>query len=434
MDRIETVTPAVARAAPPENLAALRRIGWLRWLVLAACAAAVLLIPPLLSIPLPVPPMLAVVIVAAIWNTVSGYRLRRADAAGAGAIELAVQLCFDIIVLGALLFFSGGATNPLISLLLPPVAMAALSLPARQVAMIAGLAVAVYSSLTFIFVPLALADAERATQLHLGGMWLTFVVSVALIAWLILRAMMEIRSRDAQLAAAREQTARDERLVALGALAAGAAHELGTPLATMAVLAGEIDRDARLGADARADLHLLREQIAHCKRIITDMAERSGARRVEAVERVQADTWLRSVLADWQQARNDAPATLAMLEKVGASDTPMIAAEPTLAQGVVNLLNNAARAGVPVSVRLGWNETMLFIEIQDSGSGFAEAVLHEGGHTQFPAHAGGSGIGLLLARGAIERLGGQLLLSNRPEVDGGGAQARIELPLARIAP
>jgi two-component system sensor histidine kinase RegB len=415
--------------APPadgaETLTSMRRLVAVRWWVLGSGALAVFGAPALLAIAVPTLPMLAVLVVAAAWNGASQRRLRTATSAGAG--ELFTQLCFDLVVLAALLFFSGGATNPLISLLLPPVAVAALTLPPRLVAGVAALAVAAYSLLMVSFVPLPFDDPARAARLHLIGMWLTFVVSVALIGWFILRMTATIRSRDAELAHAREQALRDERVLALGTLAAGAAHELGTPLATMAVLAGELEHDARVGSDARADLALLREQIAHCKRIISGLAERAGAQRAECAERMRCDDWLEAVHAGWRALRGDVASTL---QKVGAGDTPIIVVEPMLEQGMVNLLDNAARAGGPVEVRVDWNSRHLLIEIADHGPGFPAEVLARAGQAPFPAHAAGSGIGLLLTRAAIERVGGRLELSNRSQ---GGGLARVELSLARIA-
>jgi two-component system sensor histidine kinase RegB len=139
-----------------------------------------------------------------------------------------------------LLYLSGGAANPLISLLLVPVTVAALSLSGTLTAAVAALSIALYTFLVWFYLPLSVADAERATRLHLAGMWLTFVVSVAMIAWFIARMTASVRERDRHLAAAREKALRDERVVALGALAAGAAHELGTPLATIAVVIGDL--------------------------------------------------------------------------------------------------------------------------------------------------------------------------------------------------
>jgi two-component system sensor histidine kinase RegB len=164
-------------------------------------------------------------------------------------------LCVDLVALAILLYLSGGAANPLISFLLVPVAVAALSMPGRLTAVVALLAIAIYSlAHVGVYLPLPVADAERGARLHLGGMWLTFVVSATMIAWFVARMTASIHERDSRLAAAREQALRDERVVALGALAAGAAHELGTPLATMAVVIGELEQEPCLDADARTDL------------------------------------------------------------------------------------------------------------------------------------------------------------------------------------
>jgi len=417
-----------------ETLTSLKRLATVRWWVLAVATLAVLGVPVLLDITLPTLPMLAVIVVALIWNASSVTRLRAATTATPG--ELFTQLCLDLAVFGALLFFGGGATNPLVSLLLPPVAVAALTLPARLVAGIALLATVTYSLLMVSFVPLPFDDPARAARLHLIGMWLTFVVSVALIGWFILRMTATIRSRDAELAHAREQALRDERVLALGTLAAGAAHELGTPLATMAVLAGELEHDAEVGSDARADLSLLREQIAHCKRIITGLSERAGAQRAECAERMRCDDWMEAVHAGWLALRNDVQSTLEIvgtprvLPAGRAGATPIVAVEPTLEQGIINLLDNAARAGGPVDVRVDWDSHYLKMEIGDHGPGFSVAVLERAGHEPFPSHAAGSGIGLLLTRAAIERQGGRLVLGNRAA---GGGLVRVELPLARIA-
>ena len=255
-----------------DHLATLRRLVGGRWVVLAILALLALLGPGLLDIPVPQVPLLGIIAIAGLFNGLARWRVAAARAAS--ACELFVQLLFDLGTLSAVVFFSGGAANPLVSLLLPPVAIAALTLPARFVAVIAGIAIAAYSLLMFFFVPLPLPDATRATRLHLGGMWLIFVVSAAMIGWIIVRMTERIRQRDAELAAAREQALRDERVMAMGTLAAGAAHELGTPLGTMALLAGELANDNSLSAPVREDIALLRQQIGVCKEIITGLSRR----------------------------------------------------------------------------------------------------------------------------------------------------------------
>lgn len=403
-----------------------RRAVILRWWLLAAVFFAVASAPTFLDIALPQLPMLAVVSLMLGFN---GYVQWRTQTDGSvGATELFGQLCVDLTALAILLYLSGGAANPLISLLLVPIAIAALSLPGVMAAMVALLAIALYSLLMWQFLPLSLVDAERATRLHLGGMWLSFVVSATMIAWFVVKMTASIRERDSRLVAAREQALRDERMVALGSLAAGAAHELGTPLATIAVVVGELERQTRLSAEVREDLALVRTQIALCKGIISGMVARAGTPRPENLQVQDARSWLQGVRARWQAMRPRASSRLTIESGVGE---PLIVAEATLEQALVNLLNNAADANESeIEIRLAWDETKLRVVIQDGGHGFPVEVLRGAGRMPLTTPSEGAGIGLLLAFSAIERLGGRIVLDNSPA---GGGRARVELPLARNA-
>ena len=403
-----------------DHLANLHRLVTVRWVALALMAVLALAVPGALEIPLPQMPLLAIIGVAALFNGMVHWRVRGADSAT--PVELFSQLLFDIAALGALVFFSGGATNPLVSLLLPPVAVAALTLPVRCVIAVGTIAIAVYSVLMVYYVPLPLNDATRATRLHLLGMWLTFAVSALMIGWFVVRMTRLIRERDAELAAAREQALRDERIMAIGTLAAGAAHELGTPLGTMALLAGELAGDPQLPAAAREDIALLRQQIGVCKEIITGLSRRAGAERLENTDLQAVDRWLDNLRQRWHALR---PQATSRLEVTGVRPAPAIANDPRLEQAVLNLLNNAASASAAtIDIRLDWSDGQIVIDIHDHGPGFPPAVLKQGGQTAFPPHEHGSGIGLLLTRSAIEQIGGRLLLLNPTE---GGALARLEL-------
>jgi len=239
-------------------------------------------------------------------------------------------------------------------------------------------------------------------------------------AWFIVRMTGIIRSREAELAAVREQALRDERVVALGVLAAGAAHELSTPLATMAIITGELEAEEGLADSLRADVALLRRQIGACKEIISGMAERAGVGRADSIQAVRADHWLQALFERWQLLR---PQVCACLEILGRMPVPHIVAETMLDQGLLNLFNNGADAGADVRVTADWTDDLLIVEVRDNGLGFPENVLLLAGKSPLPAHANGSGIGLFLAKAAIERMGGCLSLAN----DGGGV-ARVELP------
>ena len=411
-------------APPAKGADPLRRLVLMRWFIVAGWLALIVVANPLLDIDLPLVPMLGIIALQAGFNLVTRRRL-----VGGGAIadgELFAQLGVDITALTLLLFFSGGAANPLVSLYLPSIAIAAVVLPGRFAWGAVGLSVAAYSLLVFWNVPLPVPEAERATRLHLAGMWLIFVASAALIAWFVARMAAAIRSRDLDLAAAREEALRNERVIALGSLAAGAAHELGTPLATMAVLVGELGRHAQGSAGMQEDLALLRSQIEHCKGIITGLAARAGQLRAEGGAALALDRWLEQAIGRWRQMRPHAEAKV----RLRGPAPPRVVGEATLEQALLNLFNNAADAGDgSIEVEAEWDAARLRLEIRDRGPGFDENVLLAAGRAFVTTRAEGTGIGLFLAHAAVERLGGRIVLANRA---GGGAVTRVELPLERI--
>ena len=396
----------------------------LRWCLLAALVAAVSLASTFLEIALPSALMFAVIALMAVFNGFAQYRTGSAESTGAG--ELFGQLCVDLVALAILLYLSGGAANPLISLLLVPVTVAALSLSGTLTAAVAALSIALYTFLVWFYLPLSVADAERATRLHLAGMWLTFVVSVAMIAWFIARMTASVRERDRHLAAAREKALRDERVVALGALAAGAAHELGTPLATIAVVIGELEREVFQNAEVHADLALVQEQIARCKSILSNLSARAGAPRLEQADSVDAKVWLESVYSRWQAAR---PLALGQVTVAKATRVPLLVVDETLEQALGNLLNNAAEAapdaGHEIGITLDWDAEKVQITISDQGAGFPAGVLRDAGKMPLLTGKDGAGIGLFLAFSAVERLGGCIELDNP---HGGGGRVRVDLP------
>jgi len=397
---------------------AVQRLCALRWWLIAGECLAILAAQPLLQVALPRGPMLLVLLLQAGAN---GLLRRRIKAfARLAERDLFVQLLIDMLALSVLMLLSGGAANPLISLLLVPVAIAALSLSPKRVLIIASLSVLAYSALNFAYLPLPIGDVARAARLHLAGMWLTFVASVVLLAWFVVRLTASIRQRDAELAAAREQTLRDEQMIALGTLAAGAAHELSTPLSTIAVLAGELGGEARLDATMQADIALLQKQVATCKAIISRMTDQTGVGRLESVVPVNAVQWLRAAHTRWLEQR---PGVSSRLHFESPDPAPSIIADPTLEQALLSLFNNAANAGSTVTVTARWPDGWLSIEVRDDGPGLPTNVIENAGRAPLPPHASGSGLGLYLAHAAIGRLGGQLRLYN----DHGGV-AEIRLP------
>jgi two-component system sensor histidine kinase RegB len=357
-------------------------------------------------------------------------RLRHRVDERASDAELFLQLLFDVVVLSCLLYLSGGSANPFVSLYLLPLVVAAVTLRPGYAWALAGITVSCYGMLFFVHRPLqGLNEGHSGFHLHLVGMWATFVLSAAVIAFFVTRMSAAIRLRDAKLARQKEEALRNERIVALATLAAGAAHELGTPLSTMAVLLSDLALDRPRDTALQENLKTLRAQVDVCKQSITHMVAAAGEVRAEGGGAQPLDRFLNETIEHWRRIR---PAVSLEQHLIGEQPVPYILSEQTLRQAIVNLLDNAADAS-PDSVELecGWDRAQLHLEIRDRGPGIAREGLARAGRslytTKAPGH--GTGMGLLLAKATLERLGGHLSLIQR---EGGGMRTLLELPLASL--
>jgi two-component system sensor histidine kinase RegB len=405
----------------------LGRLALVRASALTILAAVVVAAEPLFQIPLPYRPLGAVLACLAIGVGATALRLRWQRPVD--NVELLGQLIFDVGALTAVLAFTGGWANPFVSLYVLPLVFAATLLPGRLVWVMVGLTIAAYSALGLLYG--AGADAHHAHgefQSHLFGMWLSFVLAAATIAWVVTRMRESIRERDAELADVRERALRDQHVLALGALAAGTAHQLGTPLATIAVVVRELERAHPDQPDLLAELHTVREQIDRCKALVSGMTQAAGSRRAEGGPGLPVDEYLGRALENWHALR---PGVDVRLSLTGTRPAPRIVSEATLGQTLVSLLDNAADAS-PECIELEgrWTPELLTVEIRDRGPGVAPGVAAHAGRRPVTTKAQGHGIGLMIAAAAIERFGGKVRLEDR---DGGGACTRVEVPLAALA-
>lgn len=403
----------------------LRRLFLLRNIVIAGQVLAIAAAVRLLDTPLALLPMGVVIAVLITLNLRTWVRLR--EGTPVGDAEFFFELIADVACLTALLYLSGGSTNPFVSLYLLPLTIAAAALPARYAWSMAGLTVVCYTLLLFFFQPLGQDHSmhSSAFNLHILGMWVTFLVSAVLIASFVTTMSASIRARDRELAAARERALRDEQVLALGTFAAGAAHELGTPLATIAVLSREMENDHRAVPGLAPDLQLLRAQVDNCKRIITGLTTAAGQARAEHVSRQDVRTFLDAVIGKWTLLR---PQVKLAVSWQGTGATPEIISGETISQTLINILNNAADAS-PQEIEIGasWNADALTIEVRDRGPGITEEIAAQAGRRPISTKSEGRGIGLFLANATVDRLGGSVALFNR---DGGGGCTRVAIPLA----
>lgn len=343
--------------------------------------------------------------------------------------ELFAQLCADVLALTILLYYGGGSTNPFVSLYLLPLVIAAATLPGRYTWGMAVITAACYSVLMFYYIPLPHAhhhdDSDSAFNAHVMGMWFGFVISAVVVAYFVVRMAQTVRSRDETLARVREEILRNERIVALGTQAAGAAHELGTPLSTMSVVIGELRHDASALPEWRESLTILDEQVRGCKRILDKMLA-SAQDFGEAVP-LPADRLMVEVLDEWQLLR---PTAQYQYQQDGSQPAPLVSADATLRAALMNLLNNAADAAPQaVDIRAHWDGGQFTLEIHDHGKGLSEEAALKAGSAFFTTKSEGRGLGLFLANATVERLGGTVRLFNR---ETGGATTQLILPLAGV--
>jgi two-component system sensor histidine kinase RegB len=258
-------------------------------------------------------------------------------------------------------------------------------------------------------------------SLHIVGMWLTFLLSASVIVYF----MAGIRERDELLSRTREQALQDERILALGTLAAGAAHELGTPLATMAILASELEHEYADNHPLVSDLHTLRRQVEICKTTISRLLASAGRDRLEGCHAMPAIGFIQEVIERWQLMR---PIQKFQFAIVSGKPSPNVAVDETLSQALINLLNNAADVSPDgVEMNIDWDERRVIIHIADRGDGLQGEAMTRAGEAFFTTKqpGEGTGLGLFLAKASIERLDGILAMSNR---EGGGLITRVTLP------
>jgi two-component system sensor histidine kinase RegB len=267
---------------------------------------------------------------------------------------------------------------------------------------------------------------DKFTQ-HVFGMWFGFVLSAALIAWFVVGMANTLRKRDQMLAEAREQALRDEQLVALGTLATGAAHELGTPLATMAIVTRELER-ADIPVEMKRKLSILRDQVGRCKQALSVISASAGEIRAESGSLIQVEHFLNKVISEWRSQRLQADIEM-QLE--GGPSSAQIVDEYTLHQSLINLLNNAADvSSKPLLLKSCWNEDQLEIDILDHGPGLHPNTIARLEQQKTSQKEYGMGLGLFLTHATIRRLGGNIALFDR---EGGGTCTRIQLPLATFS-
>lgn len=392
----------------------------LRWLAVIGQTTAVLVVYFALDYELPIWACLAVIALAA-WLNVA-LRIRFPMTQRLEPDRAAWLLAFDIAELAVLLFFTGGLENPFAFLFLGPVLISATALPARMTLMLGGFAIACATVLVFVHDPLPW-DSEplKLPAVYVMGVWLSLLLSIAFIglhAWQITE---ESRQLADALAATELVLVREQHLSQLDGLAAAAAHELGTPLATITLIAKELQLAIKPDSEHAEDVRLLNEQAKRCRAILAKLTELSSG---APFDRMKLSTLIEEVVAPH---RNFGIAISVALSP-GETAEPVGGRNPAILYGLGNLLENAVDfAHERVEVAASWSGQDVAVTITDDGPGFAPEVMDRIGEPyvtnrrrqNVDGEASGLGLGFFIAKTLLERSGATLDFENRAFPDQG---------------
>lgn len=422
MSEFDFSAPALARSNRHLRLDTLVR---LRWLAVAGQSFAVAGVHFGLGFMLPFGWCFAVIAISAWLNIALRIRFPLSHRLRDGAAT--ALLAFDIIQLAALLYLTGGLQNPFSILFLAPVMISATALPPQRTLLLGMLAVGLATLLNVAHLPLPWAGDGRPVlpPYYQAGTWTALVLGIAFTGIYAWRVAKEARDLSAALAATELVLAREQHLSQLDGLAAAAAHELGTPLATIALVARELSRLAPAEGEMAEDIQLLREQVERCRGILGKLASLQDD---DAGPLDQLSLRLLIEEAAGPQRPFGVPFEIAM---IGERPEPVCRRNPGMIYGLGNIVDNAVDfAGSAVTITARWTQSHVSLTIADDGPGFPPDVLMRAGEPYLSRGAGesraggGLGLGLFIAKTLLERGGAAIEFSNLP-LPGSGASIRI---------
>ncbi len=436
-------TPSFAQHHPRRNVR-LDTLVRLRWLAIIGQTTAVLAVYYGLDFELPIYACLAAIALAA-WLNVA-LRLRFHLTQRLEPDRAAWLLAFDIAELAVLLFLTGGLQNPFAFMFLGPVLLSATALPPRFTLTLGAFAVGCATVLVFVHYPLPW-DSDDPLQLppiYMMGVWLCILLAIGFIGVYAWQITEESRQLSDALAATELVLAREQHLSQLDGLAAAAAHELGTPLSTISVIARELERAIAPQAPHGDDVRLLREQATRCRDILAKLTELSAGG--EPFDRMPLTALIEEVVAP----HRNFGVVIAVNTPGERSTEPVGARNPAILYGLGNLLENAVDfAANQVAVDVHWDELTVDVAISDDGSGFAPEILGRIGEPYVTSRhhqpddtseeSSGLGLGFFIAKTLLERSGATLSFQNRPAPERGAivrlswSRSDFERPLTLVA-
>ncbi len=418
----------------------------LRWLAVSGQLIAVLLVHFALGFPLPLGACLTIIALSA-WLNIA-LSLSWSFTARLHERFSSLMLAYDILQLAILIYLTGGLANPFSFLFVVPVTVSAATLPLSRTVLLGGLATACISFIAVHHWPLPWYPGETVElpDLYKAGIWAALVCGIVFSCLYVNSVASEARDMANALAATEVALAHEQQLSALDGLAAAAAHELGTPLATISLVAKELKRELDLAGPQAEDLDLLVSQSQRCREILSRLSRRDN----------QSDAMLQTVrmtalAEEIAEPLNNAQVAILFdvepkTDRTGnALPEPVLQRNTAIKYALVNLMENAVDfARTRVTVRISWSQEQLSLTISDDGHGFPADIMERLGDPFVTSRSryaatestrrdgtGGMGLGFFIAKTLLERSGAQVTLANRaaPET---GAVVRIVWPRESI--
>ena len=406
------------------------RVGTLiliRWIAASGQAIAILTVHFGIGFELPLAACFAVIAATAASNV--WLARQRAARARLGNREAALFLGFDLVQLTVLLYLTGGIHNPFVILMLAPVTVSATILSRAATAILVGLAIACITAIVFWHLPLPWSPGGFfQPPPYVLGIWTSLSVATVFISTYVWSVAEEARRMSEALAEARQALLREQRFTALGGLAAAAAHELGSPLGTIAVVAKELSHAVPQSSPLAEDIELLLSQSDRCREILAELGRRPEEMGGMPFERMP----LGALIEEAAEHVNTEHVELSFMRDVQSDAAePQVVRSPDVLLALGTLVQNATQfARKMVEVRMSWTHRDVQITIADDGPGFAPDVLAVLGEPYVSSRAGEEehmGLGIFIAQTVLERTGATLNFRNRD-----GAEVVIRWPRAML--
>jgi len=399
---------------------------WLRLIAIFGQVATILFVHYFLHIALPLTTMFSVLLLLVIINCLSFYRYKFQE--NISDKSLFIELLFDVIALTSQLYFSGGISNPFISLFLLQVIIGAILLQRIYAWLIAIITILCYIWLSFNYQELHAfhhhEEEGNLFNLHLHGMLISYIFAAILLLIFVTKIIKNLREGDEKINFLKRKSLEKEQVIRMGLLATGAAHELSTPLSTISVILGDW-KEMNLKKDLIEDVEMIETQLSRCKKILSKILIDSGKERLDQATIAPVKEVFDKFIKEWTESRK--PENL-IYDFEGKSDKKILL-DDILTQAFFNIFDNALEASPAfISVSVLVTNDNIVVSVEDKGKGFDYEIIKQIGKPNLTTK-NSSGLGLFLALNTLHRIDGDLKIEN---LSAGGAKVLITIPLKNL--